>query len=235
MVEGMLLTLVVSVALSGAPKLDERLVGTWLAGGAPFVTFNANGSGTMEDGKVKWSADGKTLIVTDEDGEADKLAYVVDGATLTFNMGGMPVVLTKGGASSGKKGPLSSKVEKAAAPEATRPSGASKLAQLLLSSAWCSFRYNKVSGATNTSRYQFFRDGTWSTSARAETYNSGANGTVSGQYDSSNRGRWEVRNEQLYMSTPDEPTLQLVQGNITYNSNGSPIINADGQEFSSCN
>ena len=40
----MVLTLIVSLALSGAPKTDAKLVGTWLAGGSPFVTFYANGT-----------------------------------------------------------------------------------------------------------------------------------------------------------------------------------------------
>lgn len=237
----MLITsLVVSLTLAGAPKVDEKLVGTWLAGQTPFVTFNANGSGTMEDGKVKWSADGRTLVVTDEEGSADTLGYTVAGGTLTLNMGGMPVVLTKAGA---KAGPLSAKAQQLgqtapvqqAQPQAPRGAGNDQLSQLLLSSAWCNFRYNKVSGTTNTSRYQYFRDGTWTTGARSESYNSGAYGTVAGQSDSSNAGHWEVRSGQLFMSTPENPVLQPVPFSIALNSNGSPIITANGLEYSRCN
>jgi hypothetical protein len=230
-------SLVVTLTLAGAPKVDEKLVGTWLAGQTPFVTFNANGTGTMEDGKVKWSADGRTLVVTDEEGSADTLGYTVAGGTLTLNMGGMPVVLTKAGA---KAGPLSAKAQQlgqTAPVQQTQPRGAAndQLSQLLLSSAWCNFRYNKVSGTSSSSRYQYFRDGTWSTGGRTETYNSGANGTVSGQYDSSNRGHWEVRGGQLFMSMPENPVLQPVPFTIALNSNGSPIITANGLEYSMCN
>ena len=50
-------------------EVDAKLVGTWLAGGTPFVTFNANGTGQMEEDKVKWTADGSSLTVTDSDFE----------------------------------------------------------------------------------------------------------------------------------------------------------------------
>jgi hypothetical protein len=235
----MLLTIVLSLSLAGTPKVDERLVGTWLAGGAPFVTFNANGTGAMDDGKVKWSADGKTLVVVDDENSTDTLPYVVDGANLTLNMGGVPMVLTRAtsGVGGKKQGPLSAKAAKGARvaeAEQPRAAGPSQLAQLLLSSAWCSFSYNKVSGASSSTRFQFFRDGTWSNGGRSESYNSGAYGSMAGQTDSSNRGRWEVRNEQLFMSSPENPVLQLVQGSITRNSNGSPIITASGREYSAC-
>ncbi len=278
----MFMTLLLSLTLCGAPKVDEKLVGTWLAGSAPFITLNANGTGTMEEGKVKWSADGQTLIVTDDENGVDKLGYAVNGGTLTLNMGGMPLALTRAGAGVQvkKQGPLAARAEKAnrvseeeadkeamieaqawlqkngqgqpglaaqpqpqqqgqRAPQqgqAPRGAGTDQLSQLLLSSAWCSFHYNKVSGASSSTRYQFYRDGTWSTGGRTETYNSGAYGSMAGQYDSSNRGRWESRGGQLWMSSPENPVLQPLGAlNVTRNSNGSPIINANGQEFSSCN
>lgn len=217
-----------------APKVDERLVGTWLAGSAPFITLEANGQGSMEEGRVKWSADGKTLVVTDADNGTDTLPYTLNGNSLTLNMAGVALVLTRGGAGTSVKGPgpLSKKAAKAsqvteeeadreamaqaqaylaqqqgaqvAQPQQPRaqtgrapqaPAGNSPLTQLILSSAWCSFTYNKISGASSTTRVQYFRDGTWSTGGRSETYNSGANGAYAGQSNSTDHGRWEVRNE----------------------------------------
>ncbi len=240
----LMLTTLLSLTLN-APKLDERLVGTWLAGGAPFMTLNANGTGSMDEGRVRWAADGQTLSVTDAENVTDTMPYSVNGATLTLSVGGVPLALTRagGGAKVAQRGALATKAERATreAPEepppgpTARPAAGSPLTQLLLSSAWCSFTYNKISGASSSTRFQFFRDGTWSTGGRSETYNSGAAGSVAGQYDSSNRGRWEVRNEQLFMSSPENPVLQLVQGSITRNSNGSPIITTGGREYSACN
>ena len=57
---------------------------------------------------------------------------------------------------------------------------------------------------------------------------------LAGQYNSNNGGLWEVRNGQLWGSYGNAP-LQLVQPfSVTRNSNGSPIINSLGKEYSSC-
>ncbi len=275
----MLLTLVVSLALSGSPKVDAKLVGTWLAGGTPFVTFNANGTGQMEEGKVKWTADGSNLTVIDDEGTADKATYKLAGDTLTMTMGGIPIALTRAGAGVAvqKQGALAAKaakMNKVSEEEADREAlaeaqaylqkngqavggqqqgqpqqrmpaqqqpqargaGNDQISRLLMSSAWCSFHYNQHTGSSSSERFAFFANGTWSTGARGETYNSGANGTVSGQTDSAGGGRWEVREGQLWMATYQNPVLQpLVGWRVTQNSNGYPIINYNGKEYSSCN
>lgn len=274
----MLLTLVVSLTLSGAPKLDAKLVGTWLAGGAPFVTFNANGTGAMEEGKVKWSADGSNLTVVDDEGTADKATYKIEGDKLTMMMGGIPIALTRagGGVAVQKQGALAAKAAKlnrvseedadkealaqaqvwlqqngqgqgqggqagapqrqAAPPQAPRAAGNDQLSRVLLSSAWCSFHYNQITGASNTERVQFFPNGAWALGGRAETYNSGAAGSYAGQSNSSSSGRWEVRDGQLWAMTNANPVMQLVPGfRVSQNSSGYPIINYNGKEYSTCN
>jgi hypothetical protein len=271
----MITTLLVAVALGGAPKADARLVGTWLAGNEPFITLAANGTGTMEDSKVKWSTDGSTITITDEDGETDKATFQVNGDAMTLTVNGMPVALKRAGAGVAvkKQSALSAKAARlngqqseddadkeamamAAAwlekngqggqqqqpernqPRAQQPQGGAmndQLSQLLLSSAWCSFSYNKISGTTKQTRVQYFRNGTWAVGGQTETYNSGANGTVAGQYNNNNGGLWEVRNGQLWGSYGNAP-LQLVQPfSVTRNSNGYPIINSLGVEYSMCN
>lgn len=273
----MLLTLVVSLALSGSPKVDAKLVGTWLAGGTPFVTFNANGTGQMEEGKVKWTADGSNLTVIDDEGTADKATYTVEGNSLTMNMGGIPIALTRAGAGVAvqKQGALAAKAAKLnkvseeeadrealaeaqaylqkngqggvapqqpqrmapqQQPQAPRGAGNDQISRLLISSAWCSFHYNQHTGSSSSERFAFFANGSWSTGSRAETYNSGANGTVAGQSDGSGGGRWEVRDGQLWMSSYANPVLQpLIGWRVTQNSSGYPIINYNGKEYSSCN
>ena len=275
----MFVSLILSLALHAAPKVDQKLVGTWVLANEPFMTLNANGTGLMDEGKVKWTADGRSLVITDDEGTADKAGYTVTGDTLVMTMGGIPITLTRAGAGVQvkKQGALAAKVAKANAvsdpygdtealaeeevwlpkngqgqqqpqqgapgrgapkqgQEQPRAAGNDQLSRLLLSSAWCSFRYNKVSGTSSTEKYRFFPNGTWNNGGRTETYNSGANGTVAGQYDSQGGGRWEVRGGQLFMSSSENPQLQPVEGfSVTQNSNGYPIINADGKEFSSCN
>lgn len=280
-----MLTLILTVALSGAPKgVDAKLVGTWLAGNEPFVTFNANGTGQMDEGKIKWSADGKTLVVTDDEGTADKATYTLDGDTLTLTMGGMPIPLTRAGAGVQvkKQGALAAKANKAQnamsdeeaereamamaqewmkkngqgqAPQQQQPqqgwgqqqqpqmqqpqarqAGTDQLSQLLLSSSWCSFTYNKISGASNTTKVTFYANGQWGLGSRGETYSSGQYGTVAGQHDSTNGGQWAVQNGQLLMSGGQYPQLTPIPDFRVYqNSNGYPIIFSMGKEYSRCN
>ncbi len=284
----MFMSLVLSLALHAAPKVDPKLVGTWTLANEPFMTLNANGTGLMDEGKVKWSADGSSLVVTDDEGTADKAGYKVDGDTLVMTMGGIPLTLTRAGAGVQvkKQGALAAKAAKANAvseadadkealaeaqvwlqkngqgqpqqpgrgalqqgqPQQPRAAGNDQLSRLLLSSAWCSFQYNKVSGTSSTEKYRFFPNGTWNATWFFD------------RYDSEGGGRWEVRSGQLYMSrvqlavrvrhahlievddgqltdaSAESPTLTLVQPfGVTQNSNGSPIINSGGKEFSMCN
>lgn len=265
----MFLTLVVSAALCAAPKVDQRLVGTWMAGNEPFITFAGNGTGSMEEGKVKWSTDGANITITDDTGDVERATFQVEGDSMTMTIGGIPVALRRAGAGVAvkKQSALSAKAAKAnqqtdveADKEAMeqaqawlaqqnggqgrqqqqptqqqqRGAGNDQLSQLLVSSAWCSFTYNKISGASSSTRVQYFQNGTWSMGGQSETYNSGANGSVAGQYNSNNGGQWEVRNGQLWGSLGNGP-LQLVQPfSVTRNSSGYPIINSMGKEYSSC-
>jgi hypothetical protein len=49
-------------------------------------------------------------------------------------------------------------------------------------------------------------------------------------------GQWAVKGGQLYMSDPPEtPQLVAVPLQVTRNSNGYPILTADGKEYSQCN
>lgn len=108
-----------------------------------------------------------------------------------------------------------------------------QFAQLLLSSAWCTMSYNKVSGTSRTARYQFFNNGTWAMGSQRETYSSGPNGTVSGQGNAGNRGRWAVQNGVFLMSE-GAGQMGQVAVDVKQNSNGYPIIVAAGIEYSQC-
>ena len=104
--------------------------------------------------------------------------------------------------------------------------------ELLLSSAWCTFSYNKVSGASRSKRVTFSPNGSWSMGGRAESYSSGRAGSVAGQTDSGGGGQWRVQNGELFMSEGGQ--LEHVQTVLRRNSNGYPVIVADGIEYSQC-
>lgn len=227
-----LLVLMLSAGAAMAGQaVDPNLVGDWSLHGQPFVTFKADGSGTMEGDPFRWTADGRHLTISDQDG-TERHPYQIKGGHLSVTMEGGLLLLERMGRGSAKAEDPKGKPSPGA--KADRP-GQDQLAQLLLSSAWCSFSYNKVSGASHSSRAQFFPDGTWSASARGETYSSGPAGSVAGQHDSGGRGQWKVEQGRLFMSNPPEaPALAPVDLTVARNSSGYPILTADGTEYSQC-
>lgn len=105
--------------------------------------------------------------------------------------------------------------------------------QLLLSSAWCSFAYSQISGATTTTRARFFANGTYSFGNQRESVSSGSAGSVYGRGGGASGGRWRVINGELYMGE-DGDSLEPVRTVVKRNSNGYPIIVADGVEYMQC-
>jgi len=105
--------------------------------------------------------------------------------------------------------------------------------ELLLSSAWCTFSYNKTTGYSNTTRVHFNKNGTYGTGGRAEGSTSGKYGSYSSQNDTSGGGRWKVTKGELYMSQ-GRGELGIVRTVVKRNNSGYPIILADGVEYMQC-
>ena len=104
--------------------------------------------------------------------------------------------------------------------------------ELLLSSAWCTFRYNKITGASTGRRVVFSPNGAYSVSSQSESYSSGRAGSVAGQSNASGGGRWRIQGGELFMSEGGQ--FEHVETVLKRNSNGYPIIVADGTEYSQC-
>ena len=134
---------------------------------------------------------------------------------------------------------LATPVPDASAQAAKAPAGQSRAMdvearQLLTSSAWCSFTYNKVSGTSTTRRVVFRPDGVMTIVGGAETYSSGQGGTYAGQSTKGSTLRWKVENLRLYVDLGDGGGFQDVGLDATRNSNGSVILHADGREYAMC-
>jgi hypothetical protein len=248
----MLLALLI---LAAAPKTDAKLVGTWQLGGESFMTLNANGAGVMEGDAIKWKADGATLTITDDQGEAEQLAYKVEGDALTINLGGMPIQLTRGGGAVKKVSQKQRNDEDAAAlamaqqflaqqqqvqqqPKGKQgaqpqPAGNDQLSRLLLSSNWCWLRYSN--GNSYTQKVHFNANGTWQDFSESDIYSNNYGTVAQATGNRTNGGQWAVKGGQFYLSSPENPQLVPVPLTITRNSNGYPIITADGREYSMCN
>jgi hypothetical protein len=118
-----------------------------------------------------------------------------------------------------------------------------QLAQLLLSSPWCSFSYSQSSGRTSTSRNRFSSDGTVQVSSSLEggTVNQsagsvdpgrGATGSLSSQPAGGGQLRWKVEKGRLWLDEGNG--FQAMSMEVTRNSNGYPIIKASGTEYMQC-
>ena len=109
-----------------------------------------------------------------------------------------------------------------------------KLQQLLLSSRWCSFSYNKISGASRSEVAQFFANGVLTVGSNAESYSANRYGSVAGQSQGGRHYFWRVRAGDLWLSE-DGTNFEPLGLRVTRNSNGHPILHADGKEYSMCN
>lgn len=229
--------LLVVVAVLGAGKADPKLAGTWVLAGEAFMTLTAGGTGVMDGERITWKTEGSTLVLSDgEDGE-DRAVYALAGDSLTLTLNGIPLQLTRAGKgeASKPKGKLTQKLEAAQAPEPAQPrrAGSDQLSQLLLSSSWCYLRY--ASGNTYTQKVHFNANGTWSDASESDIYVSNTLGTAEANNARQSQGQWAVQNGQLLLSNPPEtPQLTPIGLTITRNSKGSPILNADGREYSMC-
>jgi hypothetical protein len=106
--------------------------------------------------------------------------------------------------------------------------------ELLVSSAWCTFTYNKTTGYSHTKRVQFYANGSYGTGSRGEGYSSGSGGSMASQRNASGGGQWKIDNKgELFMSSGAGP-LGPVRTVLKRNNNGFPIIVADGVEYSQC-
>jgi len=210
------LLLISATSLRAAPS---PLVGAWSKDGAPFAELKSDGSGRVDQDAVSWKADARTLTLVYRDGTVEKMAFTLKGDRITVVMDGTATVLTRA-----KTGAKAAKASAA---------GKDQLSSLLLSSAWCSFTYNKYSGASHQERVVFRANGAWDSGARGETYSGGAAGTVAGQSGSSSGGRWQVRGSSLLMSS-GRAALEDVGLAVSRNSSGYPILKTGNKEFASC-
>jgi hypothetical protein len=120
------------------------------------------------------------------------------------------------------------------------PQGQSPNAQLynlLTGSAWCSFSYSGTSsgsgGSTSTSRVVFQQDGLVVITTNNESSYSGDGWGTASQNGGGQRACWRIDGSQL-MASADGRQYAALPLQIAQNSNGYPIITANGTEYSTC-
>lgn len=189
------------------------LVGAW-TGPDSTIVLGQDGATVIGGIRYRYTADAKVITLVGSDGtfrypyqlKGDVLTLLINGAVQTFHCGAQ-----------------------GSSPQGAGGGGMSE--SLMLSSAWCTFSYNKISGYSNTTRWVFSPNGTYSKGGRGEGYSSGYGGTMASQHNSGGGGRWKVVNGQLYIG---DTIPQPVQSVVKHNSNGSPIVVVNGTEYSKC-
>lgn len=196
-------------------------------------TITANGA----DYPFTASKVGRALVGTFlAQGQGFMFSAAVQGDQMTFLANGQTTVLQRGTARTAdrSRGETAGggRSQAQTAPAATGQDG--QIERLLLSSPWCYMHYSQTLGSTNTERGVFQRDGRLLVGTGHEMVSSGQNGTVYGSGNGSTEYRWRVQNDDLWISENGAPFAQAGL-RITQNSNGYPILNVNGKEYSQCN
>ena len=158
----------------------------------------------------------------------DELSFTTNGETTTLHRGRPGASASRGAPSAG-----TAQAGDAEAPRSATGQDA-QIERILLSSPWCYMRYSQTLGSTNTERGVFYRDGRLVVQTGHEMVSSGQNGTVYGSGSGGSVYRWRVQNGDLWLSESGGP-FNPAGLRITQNSNGYPILNVDGKEYSQCN
>jgi hypothetical protein len=217
-------------------QLNRELIGTYQMDvqGGDTLELRADGTATLAGDNMKWTARGNQLQVG-----PDVMTYVLQGDRLVVNVGGVQLFWKRIGHGSNSLSPMARAAGKANMPEASAGQNSGnpqdvQARQVLTSSAWCSFTYNKVSGTSTTRRVVFRPDGVMTINGGAETYSSGYGGTYAGQSSSGGMMLWKVENLRLLIDQRNGTGFQDIGLTTSKNSNGYPILHAEGREYSMC-
>ncbi len=235
-------TLSLTLAQTGA-----SITGTLTGSGTTLrVQAQADGSGSFVGTAA--SQQGSVLIAGEFQGAALHVVLAEMTAAGTPNMASASEVMFQRGAGTEAAPPVAAnpKGTRGASP-APAPGAASggpgnaiaespadrQLAQLLLSSRWCYMRYSSAMGATTTEKVAFAADGTLAVTGNRETNTSNQYGSYYGNSGDTQRAYWRVRNGQLLLSQ-DGSQWEGTPLSVAPNSNGAPIVTANGKEYSRC-
>ena len=255
MMKGLMMAgLMCGVTLGLSAQTPGELVGSYQmeVDGGDRLDLRADGSARLGDEETSWAARAGQLTLGQE-----TVPYRVSQGRLFLKMGPMELSWRRLGSAAAASTPLQRAATKAAqAPGQSpmqsmggvaAPAGArvgataqhdspqdAQSRQVLMSSAWCSFTYNKTSGTSTTRRAVFRADGILSIGGGAESYSSGRSGSYAGQSASNTNMRWLLQSQRLYVDAGDGSGMQDVGLTATQNSNGSIILRADGREYAMC-
>ena len=221
-----------TITLTLRQDAQQRVTGTLIGHGSAFQV-----QGQVQSGNVlgtATSASGMVYIGAQIEGQNLRVLLAEPGMNgqPNFNTARQFVMARAGSSGEPTGGAMQPPPQAQQAPQAGTPLDA-QLTQLLVSSAWCTFSYNQISGASTKERVVFGRDGSFIQQTGGEAYSSGRNGTYAGQSSGGTRGRWRVQGGGLQVSG-DGSNWQPQPLQVTRNSSGYPIVNSGGKEYMQC-
>lgn len=244
--------------MAAAPSSADPYVGTF-AGGDLSITLQRNGQyyvGTARSQGGQYQLQAQILNgilngIYNDNGRQRTFQAVVQGDVMQLAADGTQFMLQRQGAAGQMGQAQMGQMQQGQMQQGQMQQGAQagqmggggqlaataqdqQIAQLLLSSRWCSFAYSQISGRTSTEQVQFYQDGTVSQSGQSETQSSNQYGQYYGNSQNGNRGRWRIQNNMLMLSADGQQWVPTPM-QITRNSNGYPIVTANGKEYSQCN
>lgn len=181
----------IAVAAFAAPaSANPALHGTWSAtvDGQPLVvTFEANGTGKVNDAPMRWQALGKLLFVQQQGGQPVGYSFEAKGDKLSVAGGDLNATVTL------SRGTAAAKVSKPG-PSATASSGQELVGK------WCkmtTFSANAGGGSQRSTCFELRADGTYAYhhEGSMSAYSPGIYGGSASQ--SSDAGRWKVSGNKL--------------------------------------
>ncbi len=216
--------------LVGRSRFDVRAS---VKGGGQFEGFASNEGGRMYIAGQLDGATGNLGLVMAEVGPDGQARPETAQQAMAVRTNGRP-----GGRAAGKNAapPAPGSTARGGVSGASGPDR--QLAQLLTSSAWCSFSYSGAgagssSGTTSTERVVFRADGSGTRTSGRESYYANPDGSAYGSNLGGGAFRWRVAGGALAVS--DETGESRLPLAVSRNANGYPIITANGKEYSMCN
>ncbi len=206
-----------------------------------ILELRADSTAVMAGEETRWSVRGNMLTLG-----TDVMSYSLQGERLLLTIGGIKLSWKKIGGKTAALTPMQKAAAKAKADSAGRQTGERgatnhagrekdiEARQLLTSTGWCSFSYNKNSGVTAKRKVYFLLDGVMTINSGSELYSSGNAGTYSSQSDNSGAMRWKFENLRVLIDQGQGGGYEDVGLTATRNSNGSIILHADGREYAMC-
>jgi hypothetical protein len=222
--------LLLAVPVSAWSQVALELVGKYQMEmqGGEAIELRADGTATVGTEETRWAARANQLTLGTE-----VMPYVYQAGRLILSVGPAKLAWRKVSGPATKPSPSHKGTPDAAPPAGGNPQDA-QYRQILMSTAWCSFTYNKVSGTSTTRRVVLRPDGIMTINGGAETYSSGAGGTYAGQSSNANAMRWKYEGLRLYLDDGSGAGFQDVGLTATRNANGSIILMAAGREYAMC-